>query len=341
MTPINRRVDAPEALPELPTDHLTWRPLVAADADALHALLDASEVADQAPHRTSRDEVTEIFEGPWKNFETDAVAGVDDAGVLRAAGWAEIKPGDTRTVRAFLSGTVHPDVRGRGIGTALLAWLVARGRQMLVAEGKELPARLAVDCADGDAARQELFEKAGFTVGRYWSVVRRDLSEPLPEPPTLAHGLRVVPWSEEIDDAIRLAHNDAFRDHWGSEPSTPESWAKGRATFAPQWTFAVLDEDAPEQPHVAAYLVSGRYDHVWDVVGYSTGYTELLGVRREYRGRRLAPALLTEAMRAYQADGVEYAQLEVDTKNPSGAHDLYASLGYRQTHMSRTYTIEL
>ena len=54
-----------------------------------------------------------------------------------------------------------------------------------------------------------------------------------------------------------------------------------------------------------------------------------------------APALLTEAMRAYQADGVEYAQLEVDTKNPSGAHDLYASLGYRQTHMSRTYTIEL
>ena len=35
------------------------------------------------------------------------------------------------------------------------------------------------------------------------------------------------------------------------------------------------------------------------------------------------------------------AALDVDTQNPSGAHGLYASLGYVKTSGSRMYSIEL
>ena len=64
-------------------------------------------------------------------------------------------------------------------------------------------------------------------------------------------------------------------------------------------------------------------------------------MRRGWRGRGLAPALLTAAMASFRADGMQYAELDVDTENPSGAHGLYASLGYEVTHGAIMYTIEV
>ncbi|HEV6955547.1 MAG TPA: GNAT family N-acetyltransferase, partial [Promicromonospora sp.] len=46
-------------------------------------------------------------------------------------------------------------------------------------------------------------------------------------------------------------------------------------------------------------------------------------------------------MRAFAADGMQYASLDVDTENPSGAHGLYASLGYEKVSGSRMYSIEI
>ncbi len=46
-------------------------------------------------------------------------------------------------------------------------------------------------------------------------------------------------------------------------------------------------------------------------------------------------------MDLYRADGMQYAELGVDTANPSGANGLYASLGYAVLHGSTLVTIEL
>ncbi|WP_203691986.1 GNAT family N-acetyltransferase, partial [Streptomyces sp. SID12488] len=124
--------------------------------------------------------------------------------------------------------------------------------------------------------------------------MRRPLDVALPDVPDV-DGLRVVPWAPELDDAVRVAHNEVFADHWGSEPRTPEQWARSKAMFAPTWSFVALD-DAGE---VVGYAVSGRYEEDWPAAGYPSGYTELLGVRRAWRGRRVAVALLTAVMRAY------------------------------------------
>ena len=46
-------------------------------------------------------------------------------------------------------------------------------------------------------------------------------------------------------------------------------------------------------------------------------------------------------MRSFAGAGIEAAVLDVDTENPSGAHGLYASLGYTKEHGSRMHSIEL
>lgn len=343
LAPIADRAAAPETL-ELPTGGLSWRPLTTDDAAVLHALVTQIEETDRHPFRTSAEETAEMLGVQWRDLATDSLVGIDADGVARAYGLTETRPGDSQVVRVFVQGGVHPEARGRGIGSDLLAWLTGRARQQLAASGKELPARIGAYVQDdAPAAEHRVFEKAGYAPIRYYSTLRRDLSAPVRRV-DLDGGLRVVPWSPELDEATRLAHNDAFRDHWGSEPQTPQTWAHGRSTFAPQWSFVVVDDEAPsggDGPLVAGYLISGKYEQDWPVVGYSSGYTETLGVRREYRGRRVAIALLAAAMQAYADDGIEYAELDVDTANPSGAHGLYASLGYDKTDGSRLYSIEL
>ncbi|WP_402371563.1 GNAT family N-acetyltransferase [Isoptericola rhizosphaerae] len=365
LAPIADRADAPASLPTLTAGGLTWRPAAPGDAAALLELRNTIAEADAEPYRETIEELTELFQAPWRRFDTDSLVGVDGEGRLRAYAMVESMPGDTRTVRAFLFGGVHPQVRGQGIGRELFAWQVARGRQVLAASGKELPARLATMAEDDSPpSRVRLYERFGFTPRRFYSDLRRDLRDldaaPVPDV-TLDGSLRLVPFAPELDDAARLAHNDAFRDHWGSEPRTAEQWTSYRTAFMPGWSFLVLDE-APDvdalladpdtdaetaaalragEPLVVGYQMADRFDEDFAVRGYSFGYTSLLGTRRAYRGRKAALAALAAALRAMAADGMEYASLGVDTANPSGAHGMYASLGYEFTHGSRLLTIEL
>lgn len=338
LAPIAVRAAAPADAP-LPTDTpgIAWRPLTRDDVPALTRLVTAVEEADDTPYRTSAEEIDEEFDGDWKDPARDTLAGVDADDVIRAFARVNQPPGDARVVRAFLDGAVDPQWRGRGIGRQVLAWEEARGRQLLAASGKDLPGRLAVFTDDAAEATVRLLRAGGFTPARYYAEMRRPLDVELPAI-EVPDGLSIVPWSAELDDPVRLAHNEAFADHWGSEPRTAQDWAQGRSMFAPAWSFVAIDDATGE---VAGYLVSGRYEQDWPVIGYKAGYTDLLGVRRAWRGRRLAPALLATVMAAYRADGMDMAELGVDTANQSGAHRLYEGLGYAVFHSSTMFSIEL
>lgn len=332
--PIAVRADPPVVL-DVPPAHLelSWRDLHAADAPALHTLLTAVEEADESPARTSLLEVAEMFTDEWRDMQRDSLGGFDSDGVLRAYAIVAVRPGDTRTVRAFLEGGVHPAWRGRGIGRAVLAWLEGRGRQKLAESGKDVPARLAVFVDEHARDNRRLYAAAGFSPVRWYTQMRRDLATPLPD--VALEGVTIEPWRPELDEAVRVAHNEAFADHWGSEPRSAQDWKHG-PHFVPQWSFVAM---AGEE--VVGYTLSGRYDADFPVVGYSFGYSELLGVRREWRGRRIAVALLARAMVAFQADGMKYAVLGVDTANPTGAHGLYEQLGYQAVHGEVLYSVEI
>ncbi|MFD7023999.1 GNAT family N-acetyltransferase [Promicromonospora sukumoe] len=364
LAPIAERAAAPATVPVPTAGGLTWRPATREDVPVWLALRNLIARADAEPYVETAEEIEEIFDGTWRDMTRDSLLGFDADGALVAWGYVASPPGDVTTVRSFTWGGVHPDRRGEGIGREVLAWSIGRARQLLAASGKDVPARIAVFAEDnGPASKQRLYERAGMEVRRYYSDLARPLTGPdaAPVPEVVLTGsLRLAPWSEALDEATRLAHNDAFRDHWGSQPQTREQWAE-RAGFAPQWSFVVLDDardvDAllaspdtePEtaaalragEPLVVGYSLAGHYPEDFAVRGYSFGYTDILGARRSYRGRKAALAALAAGMRAFAADGMQYAALDVDTANPSGAHGLYASLGYTKTTGSRMLSIEL
>ncbi|CAM3261978.1 GNAT family N-acetyltransferase [Occultella aeris] len=340
LAPLAERARAPRllTLPSAETG-LTWRALDVGDVQELHALFARVESHDNPPYRTTLEEAAETFQGDWKDAPNNTLGGFDPAGTLQAYGTVTAQPGDVRSVRAFLEGGVDPDWRRRGIGSAVLRWQVDRSRQVLAASGKDVPGRIVVHVEDGMTDSVRMLTEQGFSPRRWYTEMRRDLNLELPAV-KLRSSLDLVPWSAELDDQVRLAHNESFRDHWGSEPHTVETWQEGRTYFAPTWSFLVLDRTS-DRAQVAGYLLSGRYEQDWDSLGWTEGYIDILGVRREWRGQRIATALLARAMAAYREDGMEYAGLGIDTDQPTGAFGLYGNLQFEPTRGSTMYTIEV
>ncbi|MEE6281164.1 GNAT family N-acetyltransferase [Georgenia sunbinii] len=330
---------APPTTAAVPGPHLglTWRPLAADDAAALHALAQRCEAVDEPLMRTSPLDAEKILTRPAAT--ADSLGGFDGAGQLRAAAFVHSPLGDETTARVFISASIDPTWRGRGVGRALLEWQDGRARQILATLDQALPGRIGAYIDEHLHDRRRLYAAAGFSPKRTFRQMRRPLSggpEPVPAP--VPEGIEIRGWDPEIDDAVRVAHNEAFQDHWGSQPVSEESWSSSLSDIEPGWSMVAVDTSSGE---VAGYALTARHDYQWPALGHSEGFTELIGVRRPYRGGGLARALLGTVLVALHRDGVDVAGLDVDDANPSGAHRFYERMGYEAGGARILYTIEI
>jgi len=161
--------------------------------------------------------------------------------------------------------------------------------------------------------------------------MRRPLDATIPEP-VVPDGLQLVPFEPGMEESTRQAHNEAFRDHWGSSPIDDETWmtwVTGHRDFRADLSFVMTDGTTDSATNeVAGYAINAAHPNDWPALGFTEAWTHQLGVRRPWRGRGVARALLAASMRAFQQVGLEFAALDVDAENPTGALALYQGMGY-------------
>jgi mycothiol synthase len=283
---------------ELP-EGLTYHPLTEADARAVFEVMAAQEQHDLGTVEIDEADIV----GEWQRPSFDVPAstvGVFDADRLVA--FAQVD-GDGRGDAA-----VHPQYRGRGIGTALAAWTreLARERGASVF-GMSVPQGSP---ADG------LLESLGYFV-RWSSWIlelpegKRIEAQPLPE----GYSIRTAE-GEADHRAAWTVIEDAFLE-WAERDR--QAYEDFRATtmrrpgFEP-WNLRIVVD--PHGDAVGACFLTLSDD---------TGYVSQLAVRRDRRGLGLARALLADAFSNAREHGATRCDLCTDSR--TGALGLYERVG--------------
>ena len=222
-------------------------------------------------------------------------------------------------------GFVLPDWRRRGIGTALHRHNEARLREIASTHEGVEPKVFSSEGADLDVGNDLLLRNDGYEVARYFYEMVVEPLDGIVAPP-MPEGIELRPVTRDQYRQIWDAEAQAFRDHWGEAEWTEENWHE-------------FEED-PTHADSSLWRVGWDGDEIAGVIrtvvpveenarhGRNRVYVAGVSVRRAWRRRGLARALLASSLEAAREAGHTGAGLGVDSDSPTGATNLYRSLGF-------------
>ena len=283
---------------ELP-DGLTSRPLQLSDARAVYEVMAAQELHDVGEVVIEEADIVGDWQRPSQDVSATTI-GVFDGDRLVAYGEvAATWHGDA---------AVHPDYRGRGIGTAIAHWTQQRARD----KGGTVFGMPVPVGSDGD----RLLEFLGYFVRWHsWVLQLPEGKEIEAQPLPMGYAIR----SAVTEADQRAAHEvieDAFLEWSVRERESYDDFAAGvmhRPGFAP-WNLRVAIDPAGEV--VGASFV---------VLASGCGFVDRLAVRRDQRNKGLATALLADSFAISREHGATRSEISTDSR--TGALGLYENVG--------------
>ncbi|MHB8399153.1 MAG: GNAT family N-acetyltransferase [Candidatus Limnocylindrales bacterium] len=305
----------------------------ASDLPGLVALGVAANLADSFNMIPTLDQLTVEFDNPdGFNPGADVLIGEVDG---RIVGSVQVRFARRDEQASYdLVGDVHPDVRRHGLGRALHRAGVRRAQARAAREIAGDEAVLLGSWApESNVGHGALMRSEGFTPVRYFfEMLRRDLTAP---PPTeIPAGLEIRPASSADLRRVFDAEVEAFQDHWGHR-----DW--GDPVFEQIRSGPDLDLDlwrvAWDGQEIAGVIATYIYGAENAALGVARGWLERISVRRQWRRRGLATALIGSACTGLLERGMTEAALGVDAENPSGALGLYESLGFVSVQRAITW----
>jgi mycothiol synthase len=306
------------------------------DIPAIVALETAAEPVDDTGRHESAEDLTAWFVNELVDLERDTRVVVEGEQLVA---WASaIAPPTFRDAYGVhLEGRVHPHRRRQGIGRSLLAWQLARGAELHAERHPEAPARLTATVYTTMPSLEALVRRAGLEPVRWFFHMERPLTD-LP-PRRSVDGVQLVPFSWDLDDDVRQAHNAAFTEHYGSSERDVASWQvmfTGQPSFRPDLSVLAVADGA-----VLGYALSYVSEASAAATGSRESYFGQIGVVPAARGRGLSKAVIIEALHVAAAADCQTAGLQVDSENLTGALGLYESLGFATTRTEVSWSRHL
>jgi mycothiol synthase len=214
------------------------------------------------------------------------------------------------------SAAVHPEHRGRGLGSYLIDRIEEGAGLQPAWDGPRIT--LLNIILPADEAARALLTARGYAKARTFQHMEVSLAD-LPD--IDVHGaVEIRPFDPNRDrEAMHALIESAFERHWDYSP-TPFDWwweeTTGGAGYDPSlWWWGIADER--------------RAGALLGVVRDGRGWVNDLGVLDEWRGRGVGTALLMNAFAEFRRRGFDSVGLNVDSENETGATRLYARVGMR------------
>jgi ribosomal protein S18 acetylase RimI-like enzyme len=242
----------------------------------------------------------------------------------------------------FMSWYIRPEWCGQGLDRTFLYLSQQRLRQVIRQQDSQAPfggARLfESNATDLQPELAHLLEADGFQAVQWGSTMtcsnlQMALDVPLPV------GLEVRPVRpdnyRQVWDAMWEAFN-ADADYVHPTENDFVHWQQS-SQFQPDLWQVAWDHDFTSGAGVVAGMVLNYITRDITGTGPGTAWTEDICVRRPWRRRGLARALLARSVRMFREMGFSQTSLGVDLNNPHGARQLYESMGYQLVSVLTVY----
>ena len=272
----------------------------------------AGDIADFGEPDFTKDDLIDDWSRP--RFTLDHDAWVLSGPTGRVVGYAfvwEAQPGSEVEGDAF----VLPEYAGRGLGSLLLNLMEHRAGEL--AAGRTVT--LGVYASHVNSGKRALLERRGFVSRHTVLRFKIDLANWSPDRVSPPADVVLRRYEPEDSDAVRETMAEAFEGHHRYTPRRLDEWLDLRLrhpAFDPAlWRVAESNGEV-----VGATLV---YD-----VG-ETGYLSNVGVRKAWRGKRVAQALLADAFAALRERGQMRVLVSVDADAAPAAIRLFEEAGMR------------
>ncbi len=289
------------------------------EIDAALELLNAHGHAMWGEDITDAAEIQQWFALPGMELRAAALPDGRFAGMAAAVDIAE----DHAII--WLRVTLHPELGTAELGEELLAEVdrLARERGR---PGTEIHA----GCAEPDERVAGIYTRNGYHLVRHFFRMIAPLDEP-PAASVWPEGIELRPLDPDRDlERVHQVDEEAFEDHWGSARTSFATW-RGLlipADWDPSLWFIAWDGDQIAGISLCRPSAEGDPD---------LGWVEVLAVRRPWRRRGLALALLLHSFAELRDRGRPKVGLGVDAENLTGAVRLYERAGMVPTQQFDVY----
>jgi mycothiol synthase len=296
-----------------------------ADATEIVRVVNAASAADQVEEVWTAEALVAWLGHASEQFDPARhVVLVELDGRVVATGrveWVDTRDGRYREYR--IGGSVDPALRGRGIGTALLADLEQRARALAAEQRPDRDVALMAFAPVGRSG-EALLRGAGYETARWFIDMVRPNLDGIVEPP-LPEGLEIRPVTLDQHETIWRANREAFRDHWGGSDESIEQLQRilDDPDTDPSLWLVAWDGD-----EVAGGVWNAIYPAENETHGFQRGWLDSVFTRRPWRKRGLGSALIGRSLRLLRERGMTSAILGVDAENPTGALGLYEAAGF-------------
>lgn len=227
----------------------------------------------------------------------------EDGGEVVAVGWTDLAPSSDVAIGI---GVVAAPWKGRGLGAEILQRSEQRARDRRAA-------RMHAIAIGADDAASKLIAAHGYTEIRRFYDMAIEQTEP---PPPVS-----LPVESVREDELRDFHaalDEAFQDHWEHHSESFDDWWR-RHSQNPNLDLSLWFLIREGDEIAAVTRNDGNRN--------GGGYIGALGVRRAFRGKGYAKALLLHSFREFFERGMPRVTLGVDAENPTGATHLYERVG--------------
>lgn len=213
---------------------------------------------------------------------------------------------------------VIPAHRGQGIEGHLLNWAEDRSRALAAEIRATAPCTFAANASETESDWQAVLQRHNYTLVRTLVDLQCKLGTDVPVA-SLPQGIEVRPLTRGNRRQLLHARFEAFKD----EPNI----------------FAVVHSEAQIREFESGdHLDTSLWQIAWDgdeIVGgvqitvpNGRGIFDQVWIRRPWRRRGIATALMRMGLGALRARGIPLAMLHTDAANAGGALNLYAKVGF-------------